>query len=122
MEKQNNHKYGQTDPDFIDQNTLVDGSNILNEDQYLKKVPEKNETIPEFGESDPDYIDQETLVDNDNYAKEEDPYQYKKEFIEEFKNSEPGYENNGTIKSENTNQKKIIKKDDLNTKMISIKK
>jgi hypothetical protein len=86
MEKQNNHQYGQTDPDFIDQNTLVDGNNILNEDQLHQTV--QKEDISEFGESDPDYIDQNTLVDNDNYARDEDPYQYKEEFIEDLKNPE----------------------------------
>lgn len=78
MEKQNNPEYGQTDPDFIDQNTLVDGNNILNDDQLHQTVQKEN--TPEFGESDPDYIDQSTLVDNDNYARDEDPYQYKDEF------------------------------------------
>ena len=78
MEKQNNLEYGQTDPDFIDQNTLVDGNNILNEDQ-LHQIVQKEDT-PEFGDTDPDYIDQNTLVDNDNYARDEDPYEYKEEF------------------------------------------
>lgn len=86
MEKQNSNEYGKTDPDFIDQNTLVGGDQIQSEDQYQNEV--KKEDLPEFGESDPDYIEQNTLVDNDNYAREEDPYKYKEEFIEDFKHPE----------------------------------
>ncbi|MBF4515787.1 hypothetical protein IRZ71_05510 [Flavobacterium sp. ANB] len=105
MEKQNNHEYGQTDPDYIDQNTLIDGSYILNENQYEQK-PNQEDKL-EFGESDPDYIEQDTLVDNDNYARDEDPYQYKEEFIEDLKNPE----NSKYVESQNTlSQEEIANK------------
>lgn len=107
MEKQNNHEYGQTDPDYIDQNTLIDGSYIRNEEQFQKK-PTTDDTL-EFVESDPDSIEQNTLVDNDNYARDEDPYQYQEEFIEEFKNPE----SSKNVESENTlNQEEIANKQD----------
>ena len=98
MENQNNNEYGQTDPDFIDQNTLVDGSDIQNE-THSQPVSNK-ESKTEFGESDPDYIDQNTLVDTDNYARDEDPYQYQEEFIEDLKHPENDFEINNTTKSE----------------------
>lgn len=41
MEKQSNFEYGHTDPDFIDQNTLVDGT-YSNEDQYKKDLKKEN--------------------------------------------------------------------------------
>ncbi|MBF4491211.1 hypothetical protein IRZ83_01555 [Flavobacterium sp. JLP] len=86
MENQINHDYGQTDPDFIDQNTLIDGHHIENNDQFQKQLHTENKS--EFGESDPDYLEQNTLVDHDNYARDEDPYEAKEEFIEQFKNPE----------------------------------
>ncbi|MDQ5928315.1 MAG: hypothetical protein QG594_89 [Bacteroidota bacterium] len=98
MENQNNNEYGQTDPDFIDQNTLVDGSDIQNETHSQPLSNKENKT--EFGESDPDFIDQNTLVDNDNYARDEDPYQHQEEFIEDLKYPENDFETNKT-KSEN---------------------
>jgi len=98
MENENHHEYGQTDPDFIDQNTLVDGNLIQNEDQHKKDLNKESKT--EFGESDPDYIDQNTLVDTDNYARDEDPYQYQEEFIEDLKHLENDFEINNTTKSE----------------------
>jgi hypothetical protein len=99
MEKQNNNEYGQTDPDFIDQNTLVDGNDILNENHSQQDLNKESKT--EFGESDPDFIDQNTLVDNDNYARDEDPYQYQEEFIEDFKHPENDFEINKNSNSEN---------------------
>lgn len=99
MEKQNNNEYGQTNPDFIDQNTLVDGNHILNDEQHPKEVAKENKI--EFGESDPDYIDQNTRVDNDNYARDEDPYQYQEEFIEDLKHPENHFESDPNVKSEN---------------------
>ena len=98
MENQNNHDYGQFDPDYIDQNTLVDGTRS-NEYQYKQDV--KKHENPEFGESDPDYIDQQTLVDNDNYARDEDPYQYQEEFVEDLTHPEQDFENNSNVKSDN---------------------
>ncbi|WP_163398324.1 hypothetical protein [Flavobacterium fluviatile] len=94
MENQNNNEYGQTDPDYIDQNTPVDGNEIINENLFHKDLNKENKT--EFGESDPDYIDQNTLVDNDNYARDEDPYQYQEEFIEDLKHPENDFETNKT--------------------------
>ena len=70
MENQNNNEYGQTDPDFIDQNTLVDGSDIQNETHSQPVSNKENKT--EFGESDPDYIDQNTLVDNKTKSENHD--------------------------------------------------
>jgi hypothetical protein len=99
MEKQNTNEYGQTDPDFIDQNTLVDGQNIQSDDQYKKTI--NSEPVSEFVESDPDYIDQETLVDHDNYARDEDPYRYEEKFTEDL-NIEADLENNSSVKSEET--------------------
>lgn len=111
MENQNNHEYGQTDPDFIDQNTLVDGSNIENEDPYQQELHKDNKT--EFGESDPDYIDQNTLVDTDNYARDEDPYQYQEEFIEDLKHPDNDFDTNN-IKSENIgNDEKSSNRDNV---------
>jgi hypothetical protein len=115
MEKQNNHEYGQTDPDIIDQNTLVDGNDIQNENLSQQDYHKENTT--EFGESDPDYIDQNTLVDNDNYARDEDPYQYQEEFIEDLKHPKSDFETNRNHKSENIlNEEKITNKNDVNTK------
>ena len=109
MEKQNSNEYGQTDPDFIDQNTLVDGNSIQSDDQYKRTI--NTEPIPEFVEGDPDYIDQETLVDNDNYARDEDPYRYEEKFTEDL-NTEIDIENNTAIKSEETeDQDKTLNKD-----------
>jgi len=98
MENQNTNEYGQTDPDFIDQNTLVDGNDILNEKPQPKEVAKESKT--EFGESDPDFIDQNTLVDNDNYARDEDPYQYQEEFIEDLKHPDNHFESDPNVKSE----------------------
>jgi len=109
MEKQNSNEYGQTDPDFIDQNTLVDGNNIQSDDQYKRTIT--TEPIPEFVEGDPDYIDQETLVDHDNYARDEDPYRYEEKFKEDL-NTEIDLENISNVKSEQTEDKdKTINKD-----------
>lgn len=107
MEKQSNHEYGQTDPDFIDQNTLIDGSNIQSEDPFKQDLNKEQKT--EFGESDPNYIDQNTLVDNDNYARDEEPYQYQEEFIEDLKHPENDFENNENAQSESIikNEKNI---------------
>ena len=110
MKKQNNHEYGQTDPDFIDQNTLVDNSQIQSEDQHQHEV--KKDT-PEFGESDPDYIDQNTLVDNDNYARDEDPYQYQEEFIEDLKH--PGNDFQNSNQKKKLHEEQIINKNDVIT-------
>ncbi|MFB9110349.1 hypothetical protein [Flavobacterium gyeonganense] len=99
MENQNNNEYGQTDPDFIDQNTPVDGSEFQNENHFQKDL--NKESKAEFGESDPDFIDQNTIIDNDNYAKDEDPYQYQEEFIEDLKNPKIDFETNRNINSEN---------------------
>ena len=114
MEKQNNNEYGQTDPDFIDQNTLVDGNDILNENHSQKDLIKESKT--EFGESDPDYIDQNTLVDNDNYARDEDPYQYQEEFIEDLKHPKSDFDTNKNQTSENIlNEEKIKNKNGVNT-------
>jgi hypothetical protein len=110
MEKQNNNEYGQTDPDFIDQNTLVDGNDILNENHSQQDLNKESKT--EFGESDPDFIDQNTLVDNDNYARDEDPYQYQEEFIEDFKHPANDFEINKNSNSENIpNEETSMNKD-----------
>lgn len=109
MEKQHNHDYGQHDPDYIDQNTLVDGT-YSNEDQYKQDL-KKDDGI-EFGESDPDYIDQETLVDNDNYAREENPYQYQEEFIGDTSHLTGDFESTETVKAENIpNEERIVNED-----------
>lgn len=113
MENQNNHDYGQFDPDYIDQNTLVDGTRS-NEDQYKQDV--KKHENPEFGESDPDYYEQNTLVDNDNYARDEDPYQYQEEFIEDPKHPLGDFEPNTNIRSENIpNEERVVNEDDAIT-------
>ncbi len=113
MEKQHNHDYGQFDPDYIDQNTLADGT-YTNEDQF-KQVLKKHDNR-EFGESDPDYYEQNTLIDNDNYARDEDPYQYQEEFIEDPKHPQVDLESNSNIRSENIpNQERIINEDDAIT-------
>lgn len=112
MEKYHNPDYNQHDPDYIDQNILVDGSS--NEDQYKQDLKKYDQH--EFGESDPDYIDQNTLVDNDNYARDEDPYQYQEEFIEDQKPPATDYEGNSNVRSENIpNQERIINEDDAIT-------
>lgn len=112
MEKQHHPDYNQMDPDYIDQNTLVDGTS--NEDQFKQDLKEHD--YREFGESDPDYIDQNTLVDNDNYARDEDPYQYQEEFIEDLKHPEQDFENNNTVKAENIpNEERIVNEDDAIT-------
>lgn len=113
MENQN-HDYGTTDPDFIDQNTLVDGNSIHNDDQYKRETSSEQKT--EFGESDPDYIDQNTLVDNDNYARDEDPYQYQEEFVEDLKHPENDFEINQTKNPDrDLNTENTIEKDDILT-------
>ncbi|SEO65261.1 hypothetical protein SAMN05444671_0150 [Flavobacterium sp. CF108] len=113
MEKQNNYDYGYTDPDFIDQNTLVDGT-YSNEDQYKQDLMKENNW--EFGESDPDVIEQNMLIDNDNYARDEDPYQYQEEFIEDLKHHEQDFEKKPNVNSENIpNQERIINEDDAVT-------
>ena len=119
MEKQNNHEFGTTDPDFIDQNTLVGGDKIQSDDQYQHEV--KKVDIPEFGESDPDYIEQNTLVDNDNYARDEDPFEYQEGFIEDFKHPENNFQINRDSNQENKldenklNKEKIINKNEAVT-------
>ena len=114
MEKQSNNEYGQTDPDFIDQNTLVDGNDIQNENHSQQDLNKESKT--EFGESDPDFTDQNTLVDNDNYARDEDPYQYQEEFIEDFKHPENDFEINKNSNSENIpNEEKTTNKNDVDT-------
>ncbi|RUT69617.1 hypothetical protein D0817_15725 [Flavobacterium cupreum] len=110
MEKQNSNEYGHTDPDFIDQNTLVDGNTIENEDQFRHKT--NTEQLPEFGESDPDYIDQNTPVDPDNYAKDEDPYQYQEEFIKEMEITPTESQNHSDVRSENDPDDESITNDD----------
>ncbi|WJS93987.1 hypothetical protein NYQ10_18020 [Flavobacterium johnsoniae] len=113
MEKEHNHEYGQYDPDYIDQNTLVDGT-LSNEDQYKQDL--KKHENREFGESDPDYYEQNTPVDNDNYARDEDPYQYQEEFIEDPKHPQVDFEKNINISSENIpNEERIINEDDAIT-------
>lgn len=110
MEKQSNFEYGQTDPDYIDQNTLIDGTYY----QYSKELTK--ETPQEFGESDPDIIEQNTLVDNDNYARDEDQYQYQEEFIEDLNHPEQDFEKNTNIRAENIpNEERIVNEDDLIT-------
>lgn len=111
MKNDNLHEYGQTDPDFIDQNTLVDGSLIQNNEEHQQGFATENET--ELGESDPDFIDQNTLVDNDNYARDEDPYQYQEEFIEDLKHPENDFEiiNSTSEKNSDRNQNTDNKKD-----------
>ncbi|MEP6804819.1 MAG: hypothetical protein ABI892_09885 [Flavobacterium sp.] len=112
MEKQNQNEYGHTDPDFIDQNTTVDGTNIQNE-EFFKKEVSKEDPL-EFGESDPDYIDQETPVENDNYAREEDPYQYQEEFIEDLKHPQGDAANSTNVKSDqNSKPEQSINKEKL---------
>ena len=110
MEKQNSNEYGQTDPDFIDQNTLVDGNTIESEDQFKHKT--NTEDLPQLGESDPDYIDQNTLVDPDNYARDEDPYQYEEGFIKEIENTAPEFENHPNVTAENVPGEEPITNDD----------
>ncbi|WP_264538010.1 hypothetical protein [Flavobacterium sp. N1736] len=113
MENQN-QEYGKTDPDFIDQNTLVDGNYIQDKDQYKKQA--SAEEKKEFGESDPDYIEQNTLVDNDNYARDEDPYQYQEEFVEDLKHPENDFEINKNNNSDkNLQTDNIINKEDILT-------
>lgn len=104
MENKSNFEYGQTDPDFIDQNTLIDGSTIQNNEQKPQELNKEQTT--EFGESDPDYIDQNTLVDNDNYARDEDPYQYQEEFVEDLSHPENDFEKNKNSKPENSDLEK----------------
>lgn len=104
MEKKSNFEYGQTDPDFIDQNTLIDGSTIQDNNQNPQELNKEQTT--EFGESDPDYIDQNTLVDNDNYARDEDPYQYQEEFVEDLSHPENDFEKNKNSKPENSDLEK----------------
>lgn len=113
MEKKQNHDYGQFDPDYIEQNTLVDGT-YSNEDEF-KQVLKKHDNR-EFGESDPDYYEQNTLIDNDNYARDEDPYQYQEEFIEDPKHPQGDFEVNTNIRSENIpNQERVVNEDDAIT-------
>ncbi|MBO9586407.1 MAG: hypothetical protein J7574_19760 [Flavobacterium sp.] len=112
MEKQHNHDYGQFDPDYIEQNTLADGT-YSNEDQF-KQVLKKHDNR-EFGESDPDYYEQNTLIDNDNYARDEDPYQYHEEFVEDPSHPKGDFEHN-TIRAENIpNQERVVNEDDAIT-------
>ena len=112
MEKYHNSDNTQHDPDYIDQNILVDGTS--NEDQYKQNLKETDRY--EFGESDPDYIDQNTLVDNDNYARDEDPYQYQEEFIEDLKHPIGDFEKENSIKAENIpNEERVVNEDDAIT-------
>ncbi|TDO99143.1 hypothetical protein [Flavobacterium sp. 245] len=111
MKNEHNLDNYQNDPDYIDQNILVDGTS--NEDQFKQDL--KPQDHYEFGESDPDYIDQNTLVDNDNYARDEDPYQYQEEFIGDPQHHVADYESN-TIRAENIpNQERIVNEDDAIT-------
>ena len=83
-------------------------------DQYKQEL--KKENIQEFGESDPDIIEQNTLIDNDNYARDEDPYQYQEEFIEDPSHPKGDFEPNANIKAENIpNEERIINEDDAIT-------
>jgi len=112
MEKYHNPAYNQHDPDFIEQNIIVNGS--FNEDDFKQDLKEHDNR--EFGESDPDYIDQNTLVDNDNYARDEDPYQYQAEFIEDLNHPATDFEKNSNVRSENIpNQERIVNEDDAIT-------
>ncbi|MTH16106.1 hypothetical protein [Flavobacterium sp. LC2016-01] len=112
MKNEQNLDNYQNDPDYIDQNILVDGTS--NEDQFKQDIRlQKNR---EFGESDPDYIEQNTLVDNDNYARDEDPYQYQEEFIEDQKYPVGDFERKESVRFENIpNQERIINEDDAIT-------
>lgn len=112
MENKNNDNYGHTDPDYIDQNTLVDGTNVQNNDSQNKEFQKDDQQ--EFGESNPDHIDQNTLVDNDNYARDEDPYQYQEEFIQDFEHPDSDFENKKerTKDPENLDEKKEEKNHD----------
>ncbi len=113
MENQD-HDYGKTDPDYIDQNTLVDGNSIHNEEHFQKEATTELKT--EFGESDPDFIDQNTLVDNDNYARDEDPYQYQEEFVEDLKHPENDFEiNKNKNPDRDLNTENVINKQDILT-------
>jgi len=108
MEKPHNHDYGQFDPDYIEQNTLVDGT-YSNEDEF-KQVLKKHDNR-EFGESDPDYYEQNTPIDNDDYNRDENPYQYQEEFIGDPSHLQGDFET--TIKAENIpNQERIVNEDD----------
>ena len=112
MEKQHNHDYGQFDPDYIEQNTLVGGT-YSNEDEYKQVLNQDNK---EFGESDPDHYEQNTLVDNDNYARDEDPYQYQEEFVEDLSHPEQDFEKNSNVKAENIpNEERVVNEDDAIT-------
>ncbi|MWB95485.1 hypothetical protein GON26_14035 [Flavobacterium sp. GA093] len=112
MEKQNNTEYGQTDPDIIDQNTLVDGNDIQSEEYTPQNLNNENKT--EFGETDPDYIDQNTIVNPDNYARDENPYQYQEEFIEDLKHPKSDSATTKTVKPENIqNQENKIEKTEV---------
>ncbi|MRX69514.1 hypothetical protein SAMN06265349_106217 [Flavobacterium resistens] len=111
MEKYHNPDYNQHDPDFIEQNIIVNGS--FNEDEFREDL--KNQEHHEFGESDPDYIDQNTLVDNDNYARNENPYQYQDEFIDDLRHLSPDFESH-SIRAENIpNQDRVVNEDDAIT-------
>ena len=112
MEKYQNPDYGQHDPDYIEQNTLVDGT-LSNEDQYKQDLKKHDER--EFGESDPDHYEQNTLVDNDNYARDEDPYQHQEEFIDDPKHP-VDFASNTDVKAENIpNEERVINEDDAIT-------
>lgn len=112
MEKQNNFEYGQTDPDFIDQNTLVDGNQA--DEKYQQEFKPRSNS--EFGESDPDIMEQNTLIDNDNYARDEDPYQYQEEFIEDLSQAVNDFKENETFRAENIpNEERIVNEDNLVT-------
>jgi hypothetical protein len=112
MKTEQNLDNYQNDPDYIDQNILVDGTSI--EDQFKQDL--KNPDHHEFGESDPDYIEQNTLVDNDNYARDEDPYQYQEEFIGDSQHHITDFEKNTSIRAENIpNQERIVNEDDAIT-------
>lgn len=112
MEKQNNFEYGQTDPDYIDQNTLVDGTYSV-EDQYKQELKPNDR---EFGESDPDHYEQNKIIDNDNYARDEDPYQYQEEFIGDLNHPEQDFENNSNVRAENIpNEERVVNEDDAIT-------
>ena len=111
MEKKSNHEYGQTDPDFIDQNTLVDGTNVQSDDTFKPQL--NKEQNAEFEATDPDHIEQNTAIDTDNYAKDEDPYQYKQEFIEDFKHPENDLEKNKNSQTDQTvSNKNSVPNDD----------
>ncbi|KAF2327690.1 hypothetical protein [Flavobacterium daemonense] len=111
MKTDHNFDYHQNDPDYIEQNILVDGTSV--EDQYKQDL--KAEDNYEFGESDPDYLDQNTPVDPDNYAREENPYQYQEEFIGDSQHFVADFEDTSLRLENIPNQERIVNEDDAIT-------